>query len=81
MKKNLKSLLSVLGLVAFFIVALTFKVKSQDPPPPPPCEGEVVAVSGTKMTINPNDPWIYECMGAFTNCTDVFVIGCREEQE
>ena len=55
MKKNLKSLLSVLGLVAFFIVALTFKVK--------------------------NDPWIYECMGAFTNCTDVFVIGCREEQE
>jgi hypothetical protein len=77
MKKNVKSLLSVLGLVAFFIVAMTLQVNSQNPTPP--CEDEVVVVSGTIMNENPNNPWNYECMGEFTDCTDVFVLGCREQ--
>ena len=77
MKKNVKSLLSVLGLVAFIIVAAPLEVNSQSPTP---CEDEVVAVSGTKMNQSPLNPWVYECMGEFANCTDVFVLGCPEQQ-
>lgn len=75
MKKNVKNLLSVLGLVVLFVVATPLEVVSQSAP----CEDEVITITGTKMSENPNDPWNYECMNTFTDCTDVFVLGCTPE--
>lgn len=74
MKKRVKKLLSILGLVTVLTAALTFEVKSENPPP---CEDEIVVVDGTKMNENPKDPWNYECMGEFSNCTDVWILGCQ----
>lgn len=77
MKKNVRNPLLVFGLVALLTVSLTFEVKSQQVPTPP-CEPETVVITGTIMNENPNDPFNYECMGAFTNCTDAWVVDCRE---
>ncbi len=67
--------MSILGLVAFIAIATPLEVVSQSTPP---CEDETVVVTGTKMSVDPEDPWIYECMGTFTNCTDVWVVACQE---
>jgi hypothetical protein len=77
MKKNVKSLLSVLGLVTVMAVALTFDVNSQETTP---CVQEVIVVDGTKRNVNPEDEWNYECLGTFSDCTDVWVLGCPEQQ-
>ncbi|WPZ11519.1 hypothetical protein [Roseivirga spongicola] len=76
MKKNAKNVLVVLGLVALFTVGLTLDAKSQSSPP---CEPEVVVITGTIMNENPNNPMNYECMGAFTDCTDAWVVDCKQQ--
>lgn len=78
MRTRIKKLIPFSGLVALMIIFATIDGKSQDDPPPPPCEEEVVVISGTKMNVNPENPWNYECMGDYTNCTDAWVLGCPE---
>ena len=77
MKKRAKNLLLILGLVTVLTAALIFEVKSQNLQPP--CEDEIVVVDGTIMNRNPKAPWNYECMGDFTDCTDVWILGCQED--
>ena len=69
MKKIIKNVLPALGLIAFLSLTLTPEVKSEEP-----SDCETVVVSGRKMNVNPGDEWNYECMGALTDCSDVWIV-------